>query len=557
MRQLILATTDDVHSAPSSEVENLIISPSMRHATAEYRKPRTVIVFIWAFLGVGTMICAWSYATPIGAAPDEPAHIAQAVAIVRGQFAEPTHQTGLGKLANVRVPGWAAHSLAPCLLYSDLFTHPSQSGVVLACPTTLSAATKPVNVQIQFSNAPPLYYLVVGIPSLFLSGSSALYAMRVVSGLFNAALVALGISLLTRYYPRRIPLFGVLIALSPMVLFLMSVVNSSGLEISSGFATWCGALCIVEHPQPPRALAIWTAVAAVVLILCRPTSPLDVAIIAVVTALLIGRQGLRQRLNQSLVPLWTPVLVAAIVAGGFLVLFGPPHPTGPPPVHPAGLLSNIWTNIRLSGGWLRQDIGDFGWLDTSVPTWVVVVWTSCVGGLTVLALTLSAPCRRALPVLALLMLAMPQVLFAPQMDTVNEYWQGRYWLPVLIGFPLVASTFKWRSRRDGEGRTRRQWIAPALLLGLGLVLLAAQIASFTRELTRYEVGLGVRARAPTIWLPPGGHDAVVVTFVVGAIVTLALLVSLMLPSRIVDSFRAPAPTGRREATPGARTGQLS
>ena len=200
----------------------------------------------------------------------------------------------------------------------------------------------------------------------------------------------------------------------------------------------------------------------------------------------------------------------------------------------------MWTTLRLTGVRLRQCIGDFGWLDTPVPTWVVIVWTSCVAGLTALALTLSAPCRRALPVLALLILAMPLALESPTINSVNVWWQGRYWLPVAVGFPLVASTFQWRSRRQhGQHRTDRHWVAPALALAVGLVLFAAQFASFTRALTRYEVGLGVRAGSPTVWLPPGGHYPVVVAFVVGAVVTLALVVFTMLPRVKVDAVSAP------------------
>jgi hypothetical protein len=479
---------------------------------------------------VGTTICAWSFATPIDAAPDEPAHIAQAVAIVRGQFDEPTHNTPIGPLARVRVPGWAVYNHGiPCFLPLDETTHPVQTGIAAACADTLSDTTRPAYFSSQFSNAPPLYYVVAGIPSLFLSGPSALYAMRLMSGLLNAGLVAMGISLLVRYHPRRTSLVGVLIALSPMVLFLMAVVSSSGLEISAGFATWCGGLCVVEHSQLPRALAIWTALAAVLLVLSRPTSPLDILIIIVVLAFLAGWRGLRQRLNPTLVPLWSPVVVAVIVAGGFLVAFGSPPLIGVAPQHPASLLSNMWTTLRLSGVRLRQCIGIFGWLDTPVPTWVVIVWTSCVAGLTALALAFSAACRRALPVLALLILAMALALESPRINTINVWWQGRYWLPVVIGFPLVASTFQWRSRRLWDRRTDRHWVAPTVVLGVGLVLFAAQVASFTRALRRYEVGLGVQAGSPTIWLPPGGHDPVVVAFIVGAVVTLALVVFMTLP----------------------------
>ncbi len=299
----------------------------------------------------------------------------------------------------------------------------------------------------QFSNAPPLYYVVVGLPSLVLAGDSAVYAMRLVGDLVNAALVALGISLLFRYYPRRTPLVGVLIALSPMVLFLMAVVSSSGLEIASGFATWCGGLCVVRNPQVPRPLAIWTAVAAILLALSRPTSPLDVAIIAIVLAFLVGWHGLRERLNPSLRPLWIP-LVGASRRRRNLPRWSAGHRGSPgyPLAHPVSLLSNMRTSFGLTGVRLRQMVGNFGWLDTPVPTWVVAVWVAGLAGLTAAALFLSAPCRRALPVLALLILAMPLALESPQINRVGTYWQGRYWLPLAVGFPLVAATLEWRAR---------------------------------------------------------------------------------------------------------------
>lgn len=531
MRQRSLATVEGVDTPLVGEVEGRSAS---RVASTERGQPRTVLVFMWAFLGVGAMIGAWSIATPISAAPDEPAHIAQAVAIVHGQFDEPVQHTPLGLIASVRVPAWADTN-APCFVKDDLFTEAKVTGVVAACPDHLSDSEDPVSAPTQFSNAPPLYYLVVGIPSLFTSGPAALYAMRLVSCLLNAALVALGISLLVRFYPRRIPLAGVLIALTPMVLFLMSVVSSSGLEIASGFATWCGGLCIVEHPSIPRPLAIWTAVAAVLLVLTRPTSPLDAGIITVVLAFLIGWKGLRQRLNAGLVPLWSPLLVAVLLAAAFLAVFGPPHLTGVAPRHPPSLLSSMWTTLKLTGPRLRQCIGDFGWLDTPVPAWVVGLWTTCLVGLIALALTLSSACRRALPVLALLIIAMALFVESPQLGTINAFGQGRYWLPVLIGLPLVASTFTWGPGRHEHRQTGRIWVAPTLTLGVGLVLLAAQIASFEHALTRYEVGLGVPPGSPTLWLPPGGHDPVEVAFVVGAVVTLALAVFMMLPRMKPDS----------------------
>ncbi len=208
---------------------------------------RYLFLFVWAFVGVGLMIGAWSLATPLMAAPDEPDHVIQAVAILRGQFDVPKHQSSYGPLEDVKVPQYVGNlpSVPVCFAF-----HPETSA---GCASGIGVGTKTVSVGTQFSNYPPLYYAIVGLPSLFLNGPSALYAMRLMGTVLDAALIALGIWLLLRYHPRQTPLLGALIALSPMALFVMAVVNSSGLEIAAGFASWCGALCVIEYRfVPPR-----------------------------------------------------------------------------------------------------------------------------------------------------------------------------------------------------------------------------------------------------------------------------------------------------------------
>ena len=41
--------------------------------------------------------------------------------------------------------------------------------------------------------------------------------------------------------------------------------------------------------------------------------------------------------------------------------------------------------------------------------------------------------------LGLSIVGLPIVLESPHIDSVGAYWQGRYWLPLAIGVPLVAS----------------------------------------------------------------------------------------------------------------------
>ena len=79
-------------------------------------KLRNLLLFCWALLAIGTAIGAWTIATPLMAAPDEPAAVVQAAAAVRGQLDIAEHQAGLGPEAPVRVPAWVAsiHDLPLC-----------------------------------------------------------------------------------------------------------------------------------------------------------------------------------------------------------------------------------------------------------------------------------------------------------------------------------------------------------------------------------------------------------------------------------------------------------
>ncbi len=207
------------------------------------------MTFLWSFLGLGTMIAAWSFATPMSAGPDEPQHIIQATALVRGQFDEPERvQTFIGKFATVMIPSWAAQ------LANDPPCYAERPAISAACIKPLGDSTRTVPANTQFSNSPPLYYAIVGTPTLFLAGPAAVYTMRLVGGLLEAAMLALGLALLDRYYPRRAVFLGALFALTPMTIFLMSVVTSSGLETAAGFASWCAGLCVIETPKVPRAL---------------------------------------------------------------------------------------------------------------------------------------------------------------------------------------------------------------------------------------------------------------------------------------------------------------
>ena len=515
---------------------------------APRRRPiRNLLSFVWAFVAVALSIGSWSISTPLGAAPDEPDQTIQAAAAVRGQlhdyeFELRIRNIPLGRVGAVLVPQWVANTSHEASCFAK------RPGVPASCSRGVGNETTPVVSATQISNYPPLYYLSVGVPSLLATGSGALYGMQYLAALLDALLIALGLFLLARYHPRRLPLLGAVIALSPMVLFIAAVVNASGMETAAAFCAWCGGLCLVERTVVPKPLAVWTSLAFVVLMLSRPISPANAAVIIVVLATLVGWTRSRALLSErSFRPLWISVLGAAVIAGISFAIIGIPSLLGVAEQPRLTFLGSVWLTLRLTGDRLRQCIGNFGWLDTPAPKGVIIIWALVLVGILTYGLAVSSRGRRALPLLFLAIVAMPVIFESPQINTVGPYWQGRYWLPLAVGLPLVASCVG--ARRVSQGA--RAAISPQLqlagFLSVGSLLIVAQLTAFLTALHRYETGLGAKAGTPVTWTPPGGTDLVVCLFLAGQLLLLGFLTWTYLDKHRLemstttgaDAFRVP------------------
>jgi len=516
---MVRAATDRTPDLPSSAQNDSDLT-----VDDPIEQPRPVrrgryLALLTAFVMV---ISAWSLATPLMASPDESAQQAQAVAIVRGQFDEPHVKGPTGAISFVNVPAWvlSGYLLPNCFAFkpdhpAGCNVHVPTSGPVLQAPT-------------QFSNYPPLYFLLTGLPSLVLTGTTAMHAMRLVAVLVNASLLALGIYLLARFHPRRSALIGALVAITPMVLFLSSVVNNSGVEIAAAIAAWCGGLCVIEQRKVPRALGLWTSVAFVVFILSRPLSPVNAAIVLTVLAVLAGRRRIRMlSRDPGARRIGLTVVASMLVAGVFLGAGGLPGLLGFPLKPPLSFGAAFHQVLLLDPSRLQQGIGRFGWNDTPLPEWVPTLWVTLTILLCLVGLIRSSRFRIALPLLALAIFLMPVIFEIPKINAVGAYWQGRYWLPLLVGIPLTAA-----SSRSTWAHSRPSAFVPppiaALIRGVTIVAVCsmvawAQIAAFLLTLHRYTVGLHAPASAPIAWTPVGGVDAVVILFTAGEVLVVATL----------------------------------
>jgi len=121
--------------------------------------------------------------------------------------------------------------------------------------------------------------------------------------------------------------------------------------------------------------------------------------------------------------------------------------------------------------------------------------------------------------LVVAILAMPVIFEIPKINAIGPYWQGRYWLPLLVGIPLTATAASGhRPIRRLQGLLDTPLAAGARVAAavlLGAVIVWAQVAAFVLALHRYTTGLDRPAGTPIQWMPPGGITFVVVTFVLG------------------------------------------
>ncbi len=501
------------------------------------RPSQSLTTFLWGFVAVGLAIGAWSLATPLMAAPDEPTHVIAAAAAVRGEIDAPHRPTPFGPMSVVTVPSWVAR--AAILPNCFAFKPHTPAG----CQPHVNSSTIGSSARTQFSNYPPLYYFIAGSPSLVWKGSLGLYMMRLAGALVNAAFIAVGLTLLARFHPRRLTLVGALVALTPMVLFVTSVVNSSGMEIAAAFAAWCGGLCIVARSHVPRTLTLATGIAFAVLVLSRPISPYNAAVIVLVLLTLAGWSRAKTLVRQrSFRYLWVPVLSAVLIAGALLVIGGPPGLLGTATKPPLGWTASIWMTLHLTQERLRQTIGQFGWLDVSVPLFVFVVWLSAVAALTTSGLVNSMRTRWALVVLAVAVVVTPLFFEPANLNAVGPFWQGRYWLPLAIGLPLVASAAEIGRHHRRSRLYERPGIRATSAAAIGIVLGAAQLTAFLTALHRYQTGTGARPGTPVRWVPPGGVPLVVGMLVAG----LLLLVGLVVRNAVQRS-----PDGVPDSEPGS------
>tara|TARA_B100000902_G_scaffold367691_1_gene390493 strand:+ start:251 stop:1486 length:1236 start_codon:yes stop_codon:yes gene_type:complete len=378
------------------------------------------------FLAIFPLMVIWAVTNPMFASPDEPAHMVRAQGIVRGQMEGPYKVDGLPVDA------------VSCLAF--------KSDVSSDC-MILEWAEVPTYENSTATNYPPLFHFLAGLPSLFLHGLTGAYAMRIWMALLNATLLASAGAILYSRYKSSFVVLGWTLSITPMVLFLGSTINPSGLAASLGALMWSTGIVLSDKNKDLRARSLSKIFFACSLafLLVRRDSLLWLLIIGVSLALLHPERFFGDEFRRRMMKLTAGSGLLGLVA---FLWIAPSWST-----FTAGNNGrNRWTSIpNDTYTYIKQAVGWFGWLDTPLSEALMMVALLTLGTFLLLGIFTSSGANfRTLIFLGLALFLVPLV-FA---EFRYPYFQGRYYLPLSIGvFYLAGRSFseselsKWLERR--------------------------------------------------------------------------------------------------------------
>jgi len=387
----------------------------------------------------------------VGASPDEQAHIDFAWGTVTGQ-------TVVGERL-VTIPG--GRTATSVQVPQKLLQYPPAGCYAFQPekPVRQCSSIPADNLQLvaeasYMSRYPPLFYTVEGAElraatAVDLSGPRVLYGARLVAALLSLLAVGSGVFLLARRFPGRVVVMATLLALPSTAWFLAASVNPNGLEIAAAFLLAAGVLALrFDHPTGSRSVTAILAVPTGTLLLAW-SRPLSWVWAALILSLLLvptsqkQRESWRQRLPvRRLGALATTATV--LVLAGSMAWF----------VYAMGVRSSETARLN-SGGWgglnpigrilllvlhsgriVTEEIGTFGWLDTSLPSLAVLAWASIAA----VAAAIWVVGRNAFVPRWSVGLVLGLGYLAAMLDEYRGAWgwQGRYLLPITAAAVVLA-----------------------------------------------------------------------------------------------------------------------
>ena len=457
---------------------------------------------------------AWVFANPPGAAPDEVAHYAKAVAAGRrdlvgapGPFpfvreiftAAQRRQVDRSFRAFSIPPRLRYQGTLPCMAFK-----PEVPADCLSSDRAEAAGDPTLSIVGAYQ---PFLYVPSGLLTRLSDDRSTVFLLaRMGSAAVSVSLLGMAAWLLLGQdrdqdrvgHPCR--LLGLLLAVTPTVVFLASSITGSGPEVTGAIAVTAGVLRLSRAGSQPRP-GVWVVlgVAGFLLGLSRPLAPLWLALAGLLLVAMLGLARASRLVldggRYALFGIGLPAVAAAAnLAWGWALGISPPI-----------LWGRLASALRTTLGQLRQvtreAIGFFGWVDTPMPRMAYVVWLTLLLALGALAMVAGDRRQRQVLIGSLMVCVLTTLALGALLAQHDQAVTGRYVLPVVIVLPLLA----------GEVLAgNHQWAAMERLrsgvLAATVSVVAVHVLAWLVNARRYAVGTRGPALFLTndVWSPPGG-----------------------------------------------------
>ncbi|MEJ1815332.1 DUF2142 domain-containing protein [Clavibacter michiganensis subsp. michiganensis] len=501
------------------------------------RAPRTdgrpgrasLLVFLAALVGIGVLSALWAVTTPLGASPDEPAHMNKAASVVRGQFLGDV--TDDPQVRMVQVPAGVAYSdPSACARHDGDRTADCAPGFPAG-----DAADRIVSTETSAGLYDPVYYVLVGWPTLIWGGGTmAVFGMRLVSALLCTLLAAGALAYLARLPRPVLPVLATFAALTPMTHSLFGSVNPNAFEIAATAAFAAAYITGLVRGGPVSwRTAAFLAVTGGLLVHARGLSPMWLGVVVVAGACLVGWSRFWTYLRRpqvltavGVVAVSTVLAIVWILRTGSLAAVGVYERAG------TSFAEGLVIMLERTFDYARDMVGNFGWLDTAIPSYAVFPYF--VGWGVIVAAALMIPSakggRRAVVVALVGFLLLPALVQASSVTVSGFVWQGRYNLPAYLLLIMVAAVVAAPAFDRVPAVVRRR-----ILMLVAVVHAAAAFVGLMTFLRRNSVGLSaswsdllLRPR----WSPPVvGVEPWILAIAAGSVVAGAALLLAVLAAR--------------------------
>ena len=456
-----------------------------------------VSLFISFFL----LIAVWSTLTPLFAAPDEPASYVRGAALVRGEF------VGIDIAASQTTSYWST--------YVDI---PQQFGVAQlvpwcfvgkpdtpACSLPLETLTPVEEPRTDMGRYPPVGYFASGLGSLVGPTDFSARLGRLINAAVCAFLISLGcVNILS----NRRSIIVILAAVTPGVIFFSSVISSSAIEISASICLWCSFTTLLSTTKILRLTLSSVAISSSLLTLARPIGLVNVTIVVGISLIAQAdfKESIARIISSRRIILTMTISLLAMVAWylkiysyhlGEPVVIDPSNPTFRQIVEQS--LND--TSIKIG-----ESIGNFGWLDTPTPTFVVWFFIALFAVIVSRNWHQISKANRHAVVYLVLLIPILTIFINQNTQTFLRTYgvQGRYLTPLIAGIPIVVGSV-WTPHKKSRRVIIYAWAT-------------AIFATAINVIRRYSVGIKPQnffeIFGNPVWQPPLG--------VLGTLVALAI-----------------------------------